>query len=178
MFGLPTGRRPPWTNLNEIMPRRCKADNPGLKSRSRATKSPRISRRWEPPSVASDPVASGAAARPAGDAEDWRPVIQALAGIECHALDLPGHGRNQGCAGEWLRRGPSLAPRRAGHAGYHPLPAGGLFAGGGSRFITPACPRRARPCCWRTAIRACRKPSGPPASCTTSCGPAVSSTSL
>lgn len=30
-----------------------------------------------------------------GDAEDWRPVIQALAGIECHALDLPGHGRNQ-----------------------------------------------------------------------------------
>ena len=30
-----------------------------------------------------------------GDADDWQPVIQALPGIECHALDLPGHGRNK-----------------------------------------------------------------------------------
>jgi 2-succinyl-6-hydroxy-2,4-cyclohexadiene-1-carboxylate synthase len=30
-----------------------------------------------------------------GDADDWRPVIQALPGVPCHALDLPGHGRNR-----------------------------------------------------------------------------------
>jgi 2-succinyl-6-hydroxy-2,4-cyclohexadiene-1-carboxylate synthase len=32
-----------------------------------------------------------------GDADDWRPVIQALPGVPCHALDLPGHGRNRHC---------------------------------------------------------------------------------
>ncbi|MGE6109166.1 2-succinyl-6-hydroxy-2,4-cyclohexadiene-1-carboxylate synthase [Aeromonas sobria] len=31
-----------------------------------------------------------------GDADDWRPVIQALPGVQCHALDLPGHGSNKG----------------------------------------------------------------------------------
>lgn len=30
-----------------------------------------------------------------GDADDWRPVIQALPGVPYHALDLPGHGRNR-----------------------------------------------------------------------------------
>lgn len=30
-----------------------------------------------------------------GDADDWRPVIAALPEIECHALDLPGHGRSK-----------------------------------------------------------------------------------
>lgn len=30
-----------------------------------------------------------------GDADDWQPVIAALPEFECHALDLPGHGRNQ-----------------------------------------------------------------------------------
>lgn len=45
--------------------------------------------------MASDPVPLVLLHGLLGDAEDWRPVIQALAGIECHALDLPGHGRNQ-----------------------------------------------------------------------------------
>ncbi|WP_421272395.1 2-succinyl-6-hydroxy-2,4-cyclohexadiene-1-carboxylate synthase [Aeromonas taiwanensis] len=30
-----------------------------------------------------------------GDADDWQPVIRALPDVECHPLDLPGHGRNQ-----------------------------------------------------------------------------------
>ncbi|WP_434664479.1 2-succinyl-6-hydroxy-2,4-cyclohexadiene-1-carboxylate synthase [Aeromonas sp. NJAU223] len=30
-----------------------------------------------------------------GDGHDWQDVIDALPGIECHALDLPGYGRNQ-----------------------------------------------------------------------------------
>lgn len=30
-----------------------------------------------------------------GDANDWQPVIEALPGMNCHALDLPGHGHNQ-----------------------------------------------------------------------------------
>ncbi|MGY6039314.1 2-succinyl-6-hydroxy-2,4-cyclohexadiene-1-carboxylate synthase [Aeromonas sp. AE23HZ002T15] len=30
-----------------------------------------------------------------GDGRDWQGVIDALPGIECHALDLPGHGRNR-----------------------------------------------------------------------------------
>ncbi|MGY3902520.1 2-succinyl-6-hydroxy-2,4-cyclohexadiene-1-carboxylate synthase [Aeromonas lusitana] len=30
-----------------------------------------------------------------GDGRDWQPVIDALPGIDCHALDLPGHGLNQ-----------------------------------------------------------------------------------
>lgn len=31
-----------------------------------------------------------------GDANDWQPVIEALPGMDCHALDLPGHGNNRG----------------------------------------------------------------------------------
>ncbi|MDM5074120.1 2-succinyl-6-hydroxy-2,4-cyclohexadiene-1-carboxylate synthase [Aeromonas bestiarum] len=30
-----------------------------------------------------------------GDANDWQPVIEALPGMDCHGLDLPGHGHNQ-----------------------------------------------------------------------------------
>ncbi len=44
-----------------------------------------------------------------GDGRDWQPVIEALPGIDCHALDLPGHGSNQGVrvtgfeqANQWL----------------------------------------------------------------------------
>ncbi|MCX7134041.1 2-succinyl-6-hydroxy-2,4-cyclohexadiene-1-carboxylate synthase [Aeromonas sp.] len=44
-----------------------------------------------------------------GDGRDWQPVIEALPGIACHALDLPGHGSNQGVsvtgfeqANQWL----------------------------------------------------------------------------
>ena len=44
-----------------------------------------------------------------GDGRDWQPVIEALPGIDCHALDLPGHGSNKGLrvsgfdeAHEWL----------------------------------------------------------------------------
>lgn len=45
-----------------------------------------------------------------GDGRDWQPVIEALPGIDCHALDLPGHGNNRGLsvtgfeqAHQWLR---------------------------------------------------------------------------
>nr|WP_277606818.1 2-succinyl-6-hydroxy-2,4-cyclohexadiene-1-carboxylate synthase [Aeromonas sp. MR7] len=31
-----------------------------------------------------------------GDANDWQPVIEALPGMDCHGLDLPGHGNNRG----------------------------------------------------------------------------------
>lgn len=31
-----------------------------------------------------------------GDSRDWQPVIEALPELDCHALDLPGHGANQG----------------------------------------------------------------------------------
>ena len=61
-----------------------------------------------------------------GDADDWRPVIAALPEIECHALDLPGHGRSKGLrvsgfeqAHEWLCE--ELAARGIEHyrlAGY------------------------------------------------------------
>lgn len=44
-----------------------------------------------------------------GDANDWQPVIEALPGMDCHGLDLPGHGHNQHlrlsgfeAAHEWL----------------------------------------------------------------------------
>ncbi|MGN4932775.1 2-succinyl-6-hydroxy-2,4-cyclohexadiene-1-carboxylate synthase [Aeromonas rivipollensis] len=44
-----------------------------------------------------------------GDGRDWQPVIEAMPGIDCHALDLPGHGSNKGLrvsgfdeAHEWL----------------------------------------------------------------------------
>lgn len=44
-----------------------------------------------------------------GDSRDWQGVIEALPGIPCQALDLPGHGRNQHLrvkgfdeANEWL----------------------------------------------------------------------------
>ena len=61
-----------------------------------------------------------------GDADDWRPVIAALPEIECHALDLPGHGRSKARrvtgfeqAHEWLCE--ELAARGIEHyrlAGY------------------------------------------------------------
>jgi 2-succinyl-6-hydroxy-2,4-cyclohexadiene-1-carboxylate synthase len=76
-------------------------------------KSPRISRHWGRLFVASNPnshklplvLLHGLL----GDGRDWQPVIEALPGIACHALDLPGHGSNQGVsvtgfeqANQWL----------------------------------------------------------------------------
>ena len=93
--------------------------------------SPRISRRWGTAFVATDNTRQ---ARPPlvllhgllGDADDWQPVIQALPGVQCHALDLPGHGRNKGLlvngfdeAHDWLCG--ELAARGIAHyrlAGY------------------------------------------------------------
>ncbi len=31
-----------------------------------------------------------------GSADDWQPLIEALPGVRCHALDLPGHGQTGG----------------------------------------------------------------------------------
>lgn len=56
-----------------------------------------ISRRWGPLSVANKDANVPLVLLHGllGDADDWRPVIQALPGVPCHALDLPGHGRNR-----------------------------------------------------------------------------------
>lgn len=113
-----------------------------------------------------------------GDADDWRPVIQALPGVPCHALDLPGHGRNRALrvsgfdeAHRWLC--DELAARDIAH--YRLV---GYSLGGGSRFITPATPRRGcRPCCWRTATPGCLPVNVRPASLTMKPGPGVSSAS-
>lgn len=91
-----------------------------------------------------------------GDGRDWQPVIEALPGIDCHALDLPGHGSNKGLkvsgfdeAHEWLCG--ELAARgitRYQLAGY----SWGRLALYHASQSPPACRRS----CWRTATPACR----------------------
>ena len=83
-----------------------------MKSRcSVTTRQPRISRHWEPLSVATNRTQPTLVLLHGllGNADDWQPVIEAMPGIDCHALDLPGHGSNKGLrvsgfdeAHEWL----------------------------------------------------------------------------
>ena len=92
--------------------------------------------------MVSDPAAPLVLLRPAGDADDWRPVIQGPARRPVPCPGSAGPRPQPGTAGEgfdeahrWLC--DELAARDIAH--YRLV---GYSLGGGSRFITPAIPRR------------------------------------